>query len=100
MKMYMAYDNFQGCAEGACLVFANTAKEARKIAAGTIINWFGGEWINVRVKWLNEHEYLSRLSISDKAHVIENPNVCPRCELWGTGEVENGSCPECNHSDL
>ncbi len=95
MKMYMGFNSFYGKNEAACLVFANTAKEAKKIAFPVIENWFGGGWLEVKIKMLRDSEYLKSLSTSALPHVIEFPETCPKCELWGTGEIVNGSCSNC-----
>jgi len=100
LKMYMGFDSYQEACEGAVLVFANNAKEAKNLAYPTICSWFDTEWIGLKVKLLKNCDYLMSEAISDQPHVVRTPKICPKCELWGTGEVINGTCPECNDPDL
>ena len=100
MKIYIGFDSYQGAGEGACLIFANTAREAKKLAYPIIRGWFDTEWIETGVKMLRDMEYLKSQATSDLPHAIECPETCPKCELWGTGEIVNGSCPVCNDADL
>ena len=82
MKAYMAYDNACGPEEGACLVFANDCREAKKISFPTLRCWFDTEFTDHRVKLLKE-PHLFELKKKDTPHVIETPPVCENCELWG-----------------
>lgn len=74
--------------DSAMLVFANTAKEARRISYG--YGWhepFNGDWIYwtaTRIKDLPDH--LKALD-TGSPQVIDSPPTCPRCELWGGHKV-------------
>ncbi len=95
MKAYMAYDNVCGPSEGACLVFANTAREAKKISFPTVRGWLDTEFTDHRVKLLHD-THLFDLKAKDSPHVIENPPVCENCETWGGHPVDApGHCGFC-----
>ena len=52
-------------AEGAALVFAETAKEARRLAFDTLRDWFDAEWIDTRVRRLRKHrDYLMGIRVA------------------------------------
>jgi len=102
LNAYMGYSRSAGAREGACLIFAHTGKEARKIGYPTIRDWFDAPWIDFAVKRLNApHLFFeadeSKLAI-EKPHVVENPNVCPVCETWGGAPLTNGraGCDYCD----
>lgn len=94
LRAYMAYDYYAGPEEGAALVFAATAKDARRLAWPTLREWFGGEWINCAVRWLRaDCAHLRRM---DGPHVVEDPPVCRDCERWGPEPLEDdGRCTDC-----
>lgn len=92
MKAYMAYDRNLGSGEGAMLVFANTAKEAKKVSYG--LGWFNSDWIDwvaTLIKDLPEH--LKKLD-DGSVQTIESPQVCKSCECWG-GHILEGGCSLC-----
>lgn len=102
MKLYMGYDHSIGGAEGACLIVANTVKEGKVIGFDTVQDWFDTEWIDFRVCLIKENiDYLIENEVDkDKwkagtPHVIDDPKVCPYCELWGGGEVVDEHCNYC-----
>ena len=70
MRAYRGY--IGDPSDGACLIFARTAKEAKKLCG-------------VRVKWLRDDEYLLKyVRKGDEPYVIEAPPCCQVCGLWGT----------------
>ncbi len=84
--------------EWAFLIFANTAKEARRIA------WyrcdFLDEFIDLRVRRMREHAtYL--MSLYDGGHVyIDSPPTCPVCETWGAPiRADGAGCEYCYGPD-
>ena len=95
MKMFMGYDKNIGSSEGACLIFANSIREAKRLAFPVIQFWFDSEWIDIRVRTLADHEYLRSEQKSEFPHVVESPISCSECGLWITGEIKNGVCPDC-----
>jgi hypothetical protein len=101
LKLYMGYSRLAGSTEGACLVFANNRKEARKVAFQCLRCWWGEqEWTDTKVQWLKNEDYLYKQANVEKLeknipHVIESPQACKKCELWGAELNENGICENC-----
>ena len=100
LNMYMGFSRGAGSEEGACLVFAHTAKEARKLAHRTMCDWFDGEWIDTAVRrlrgkpWLMLEADMAKLA-EDEPHVIECPATCATCEQWGHEQI-GGHCTNCD----
>jgi len=100
MKAYMGYE--KDCSdEGACLIFANNAKEAKSLAYEEVNGWNDAQWIDIRVKWLKRENFLFELA--DKEKLVKNiPHLiadlssicCKICNCWGQ-EYENGICNSC-----
>ena len=91
MRMYMAWEG--DCPhEGASLVFANTARDAKSIAQGS--SFYSGEWIGLRVRWLKDSPWLWAYQKGDKPQLIDCPEVCNNCELWG-GQFYKHGCSLC-----
>jgi len=98
MKAYMGYSRVAGSREGAVLIFANTAKEARKLAWWSVVGSDIAEnYLDVAVRWLKNEPWLFKeMPIRDSPCVVEDPKICTECELWGNGEVgEDGVCSGC-----
>ena len=92
MKAYMG--SGEDPSEGACLIFAPTAKEAKKI----LWHKFRGELIEDftegRIKWIRNEPWLFKLKKSETAHGFYPPS-CDRCETWGISEIVDGYCEDC-----
>lgn len=100
MKAYMAYSTGALPREGAILVIANTAREARMLA------WESGECINVE-KWIDLTVRLIRnnadiMLLADQAklqqeqpHVVASPLSCEECGIWGAGLADDNRCGNC-----
>ena len=94
MNPYMGYD--REAEYGACLIFANTVREAKKVGWQTLQGWFSGiEWVDMRVRRLPKTLYIMSLAEDDKSHVIENPPGCKICFFWKTEPLIEGLCNEC-----
>ena len=94
MKAYMGYSRFLGSEEGAVLIFAHNAKEAKRLAWKA--NVFDDEYIDGAVRWLKNETYLLKQMRFNIPHVIVRPKTCIKCEMWGTGEIgEDGICESC-----
>jgi len=94
LKAYMAHDGHPE--EGAVLVFAHDAREAKKIAWPVLSGWDVEEYIHVRVNLLRDKSFLYDLKRSeDIPHVIDNPTTCKGCELWGDELDNRGYCEYC-----
>jgi hypothetical protein len=94
MKKYIGYDAGMGPAEGAALIFANTAKEARKVLWED--NWLDIErFIDVRINLIRGDEFLEKEKEHDYPHVVR-PIACDSCNMWGISEIgEDGLCDDC-----
>jgi len=89
---YIAYDRIGGPEEEAYLVFAPTAKEAKKISHG--VSMYGSEWIDWKAKRLRDlPDHLWEM-YQGHAGTCDDPPTCPRCEMWGghKAEDETGEC--------
>lgn len=98
MRAYMVYSRLAGHQEWACLVFAKTAKEAKRVAYRSTC-WFD-EWIDVAVCWIKDNPKIfaqaDKSKIADYvAHVIESPECCVRCHLWGSPLNDKNICRSC-----
>jgi len=99
MNIYMGFSRTAGPEEGAILIFAHTAKEARVIGWGW--SWCD-EYIDFGVRRLRNSDWLykeaNQLKLqNDIPHATDNPHSCKRCEMWGHAEIlENGFCEDCN----
>lgn len=99
MKAYTAYAVGALPREGAILVIANTAKEARKLA------WKSGEF-NVE-KWIDLTVRLIRYNVDviplanqaklqqEQPHVVASPLSCEACGIWGAGLTDDNNCGNC-----
>lgn len=98
LRSYMAWAA-ETREEAACLVFANTAKEARKVAWPTLRVWWEDvAWIDVRARRLHNDAYFFQQADAEKLsqdipHVIEAPKTCRSCEQWGV--LYGDSCIMC-----
>ena len=92
MKAYTGYSRSGAKENGAVLVFANSAKEAR------VLTWHDGlvvdEWIDTAVQWLKDRPWLFKEATSDKPHVVDSPRTCVVCHMWGNLINENGICSD------
>jgi len=103
MNMYMGFSREIGPEEGAVLIFAHTAREAKKIGWYALSDFFTMEFTDVAVRRITDsHDWLWNEANQDKLkneipHVNDNPHSCKRCEMWGHAEIlENGFCEDCN----
>lgn len=83
-------------ADGAALVFAGTAREARKLGWPTVTVWTGCDYIDVRAKRITTPSVLALVQL-DTPHVIRNPPSCSDCYMW-TGEIVDGVCNICRET--
>lgn len=106
LKAYMGFSSDAGSEEGACLVFAHSSKEARKLAHPFISDWFGLGWIDTRVRLIKDSKHLfdteanKEKIANDVSHVIDSPTVCKDCEQWGSELDESGLCEDCQEAML
>jgi hypothetical protein len=101
MKAYMGFSRSLGAEEGAVLVFAHDAREARELTYenGLVVD----EWIDTAVKWLRDpviFEYADKDKLTrDEPHVIDKPPSCKACFRWGNPINEAGICSQCEELD-
>lgn len=98
------YMGFVGDApeEGAVLVFAHDAREARPLAYLGLNGLSETAYVDVRVRRMRKHlDYLRTLGddeklAEDRSHVIDDPRSCPSCGCWGV-PIEDGdnACQRC-----
>src|SRR5574337_174473 len=102
MNTYMGFDRRAGSQEGACLIFAHSAKEARRIGHPQVSMWFGTPWIDMAVRKISAPhlmaEAVAEKLAADEPHVIDCPNVCTTCETWGGRPLANG-CEYCQDDE-
>ncbi len=84
LKPYMGFSRSAGAEEGACLIFARTVKEAKRIGFPTVGGWLDTPWTDFAVQRLNAPHLLNEASpdkmASGTPHVIASPKICPVCE--------------------
>jgi len=97
MKPYMAYSKIAGSSEAAVLVFANTAREAKKLAWDSVVcDFCDNDWTDLRVNQLKGRPWLFKEMRKDIPHVVDNPRSCDSCGFWGNSEIgEDGLCEDC-----
>ncbi len=87
--------------EGACLIFAHTAKEAKKVGYNECLRDWDVDFINVKVKKLKQTEFLFSQADTKKLklsipHVVDDPITCPKCGLWWDYPLtKDGYCESC-----
>lgn len=102
MNAYMGFSRSLGAHEGAVLIFAHTAREAKKVGWYAVCLFFTMEFTDMAVRRLRDSDWLFLEANQDKLtndipHVIDNPHTCKCCELWGRAEIlDNGLCEDCN----
>lgn len=100
LNTYMIFSRYDGQWDGASLVFAHSAKEAR-VVAWRSGNLFTSEWIDLAVRRLWNKLWLYDEALPDKlangeAHVIDAPVSCGVCEFWGHSPIgDDGLCEGC-----
>lgn len=101
LKAYMAFSRMGGPESGAFLVFAHTAKEAKKIswpAALLICEDFG--FLDLGIRLIKDAPWLFGEMEKDEPHVIECPKSCNECEKWGHSRInEDGICEMCRNGE-
>lgn len=105
MKPYMAFSRALGSAECAILVFAHTAREAKKVGWGVGAWMITDDFTDFAVRWMKAHPWLEKemnaeLAAQDKAHVIDDPRYCKACEQWGEEIGDDGLCPDCRDGKI
>ena len=97
----MIYSRSLGSEEGAFLVFAHLATEARKVGWAYASYTLTDEYIDLAARrlrnkpWLYKEADQAKLS-NGVAHVIDDPVSCSSCFYWGVSPIgEDGLCSDC-----
>ena len=100
LKPYIGY--IGDAAEGAVLVFAHDRGQAKRLAWETLRGWFDAAYIDTRVRRMRDHDdWLQRLANAEalaagRAHAVDDPASCNRCETWGIPLLPSGVCTRCD----
>lgn len=97
LRAYMGYSNVSGPSEGAILIFAYTAKDAKKIGWNSptfIVDYCDNDYTDFRINWLKNEPWLFDQMKKNEPHVIECPRTCKSCGLWGY-EMNGDYCLDC-----
>ena len=97
LKPYMLFSRSTGACEGAYLVFALTAQQAKSVGNDGQLT---DEYIDLGVQLIRDGEHLYREGNREKLlenipHYIDNPVVCKGCLLWGEPFNNEGWCQSC-----
>ena len=99
----MIFDRCAGPEEGAALIFAHTAKEARVEAwrKRHLFIYSDIEWVDIAIlrlwnsPWLIREALVGKLE-NDEVHIIDEPKSCNVCESWGHSSIgDDGYCDRC-----
>jgi hypothetical protein len=109
LKAYMAGSRNLGFSDGAILVFAYSVKEAKKLAwkpendARMICD---DDYTDLQVKLQKEafiREQVPEWSLENQkqgiSHVVNHPNSCVKCGIWGIRLDFTGYCEDCEVKD-
>ena len=103
LQPYMGWSG--DASEGAVLVFAHHRQQAKALAHGVMRAWGDIDYTDVRVRRMRDHEpWLQRLAnpealAAGRAHVVDDPASCDRCETWGIPLLETGICVACDAAE-
>jgi len=81
--------------DGAVLIFAHTAKEAKQLSPDFMDEMACEEYTDIRIRWLRRADPKA-WDVSEPCVLI--PTVCRRCELWHDVPVDpkTGLCEDCS----
>lgn len=97
LRAYMVCEGDPG--DGAALVLAFTAREAKKIGALEVSDWGDGRWTDLRVTWLRDADlsYLVTQNPGNGGRLCNTrPLSCDSCEQWHPRALIDGRCDECH----
>ena len=90
-------------AECAILIFAFTAKDAKRLL---VRHWPGDvdSYLDFQVRWLKGNtDVFKNLSLAQELRnepiVVDSPTGCPSCDKWGIPLMEDGRCKDCWDED-
>ena len=96
LRPYVGFSRFSGPNECACLIFAHTAREAKRVGFQAMGDEIAdGEFTDFGVRLMRDADHLVNEMTCDFPHVIDSPKTCSVCELWGSELNEDGVCETC-----
>ena len=101
LNTYMIFSRTGDVENGAALVFAHTAQEARVVGWRGIGSDLTDEYTDLAANRLRNKPWLFDEALAvkfanDEAHVIDDPKSCRTCECWGQSPIgEDGLCEGC-----
>jgi hypothetical protein len=102
MKAYMAFSRCAGPSEGASIVFADNARQAKILAwkTSTLSDYWDGEFTDVGIRLLKDKPWLFKEQKLDVPHVVDDPRSCTQCNMWGNSEIgADGLCDGCREAN-
>ena len=106
MKAYMGWDGAGDPSDGAALIFAHNAKEAKKVFWNSCAGSIAGErYIDSQVTWLRDRPWLFdempvSAEVGDKPCVLDSPRSCRCCGCWGHEPIgKDERCDTCRAGD-
>lgn len=103
MRAYSVHSRALGPKEGAMLVFAHTAREARTIGWRECCNTLTDDYLDFAASWLRDCDWLFKEADAEKLaadtpHLVWNIRACRACEMWGDSEIgDDGLCDSCRN---
>lgn len=103
LRAYTVHSREAGPLEGAALVFANTARQAKQMGFPVVQHWFDAEWPEIAAHWLPlSAAYLAEqegVDLEGDPRVIESPKCCSRCDTWGDPLDTDQICQSCRDAE-
>lgn len=103
LRAYILYNRQYGPQEYAFLIFHFTGREARNI----FLPWWCPldfvEFTDIAWRRIWDEENVFPLANQEKLannqpHIVESPECCETCHLWGCGVHEDMTCKHCGES--
>lgn len=100
MKAYMVFSRGCGPEDGAALIFAHTAKEAKRMAWKASCMDFES-FTDLGIRLMRDTRFIIPLADQNKLkadipHIVDSPDGCLVCGHWGAGLTIDGLCGNCN----
>lgn len=100
MRFYMAFSREAGPAEGAFLVVDHNIRDAKRLAWRYGCPWDFMDYIDLGIRWIKGTAKVAPLAdqmklAAGEPHVVDSPESCETCGMWGAGLDAEGMCGEC-----
>ena len=105
LNAYVIFSRNGDVENGAALVFAHTAQEARVVGWRGIGSDLTDEYTDLAANRLRNKPWLFDEALAvkfanDEAHVIDDPKSCRTCEWWGQSPIgKDGLCEKCREEE-